>query len=508
MRFPTALQYAESLSNHASLLRTLGSLEPTIAQDGELQFSSGNFGCVFQVRYAESSKALKCFTREQRGRLVAYRLIAEHLTNSSSPYIIDYSFLEQEILVFDQWGDSSYYPTLLMEWVDGQTLTLLIDKLASHDDRDALKELSAKFDAMALWLLEQPFAHGDLKPDNIMVRNNGQMVLIDYDGVFTPEMSGERARENGTPGFQHPLRSADRFDKHIDDYSIALISITLRAIAADPTIWRENHGGDGIILQPSQIISGISACYNRISSTELGQTSLFKSLCRDDPNFDDLRELILESSPSGLEKQQAAPPREVASPNDDGLYSFKSNGLFGYINSSFKTAIEPSFEKAEEFSDGLAAIKHQGMWGYIDTSGRLVIPCLYQKAASFSEGLSAVSFAGKWGYIDKMGRSVSGFKFDDAWSFSEGVGLIRRGEKYGYIGSNGRMNIAARYQFAQSFSEGSACVMLEGKWGYIGHNGRWIYPPEYDYAKSCRNGQAYVERGDRSFVLDFVNTYK
>lgn len=86
---------------------------------------------------------------------------------------------------------------------------------------------------MAAELLAQPWAHGDLKPSNIMFTPSGTLRLIDYDGAFVPERAGEPAAETGTPACNHPLRG-DRYDKHIDDYPIALIAASLRALAADP----------------------------------------------------------------------------------------------------------------------------------------------------------------------------------------------------------------------------------------------------------------------------------
>ena len=41
-----------------------------------------------------------------------------------------------------------------------------------------------QFSRLAMWLMSQPFAHGDLKPDNILVTDNGTLVLVDYDGMF------------------------------------------------------------------------------------------------------------------------------------------------------------------------------------------------------------------------------------------------------------------------------------------------------------------------------------
>ena len=41
--------------------------------------------------------------------------------------------------------------------------------------------------------MNQPFAHGDLKPDNILVRDDGSLVLVDYDGMYVPAMQGQKA---------------------------------------------------------------------------------------------------------------------------------------------------------------------------------------------------------------------------------------------------------------------------------------------------------------------------
>ena len=54
---------------------------------------------------------------------------------------------------------------------------------------------------LAMWLLPQPFAHGDLKPDNILVQADGSLTLVDYDGMYVPAMQGQKSRELGSPDF-------------------------------------------------------------------------------------------------------------------------------------------------------------------------------------------------------------------------------------------------------------------------------------------------------------------
>ena len=89
---------------------------------------------------------------------------------------------------------------------------------------------------MGSWLLSQEFAHGDLKPDNIIVREDGQLVLVDYDGMFVPAMRGQKSRELGSVDYRHPLRTEDLFDGSIDDFSIASIALSLKAISLNPEL--------------------------------------------------------------------------------------------------------------------------------------------------------------------------------------------------------------------------------------------------------------------------------
>ncbi|MFQ8806413.1 MAG: hypothetical protein ACLR8Y_16630 [Alistipes indistinctus] len=63
--------------------------------------------------------------------------------------------------------------------------------------------LAGRFDRMALWLLLQPYAHGDIKPDNILVEPSGELRLIDLDGMFLPQFAGERSVVLGSPTCQH-----------------------------------------------------------------------------------------------------------------------------------------------------------------------------------------------------------------------------------------------------------------------------------------------------------------
>ena len=115
-----------------------------------------------------------------------------------------------------------------MEWVEGQTLDKFIRKIINNEQ--ALWKLTSNFRQLAIWLLNQPFAHGDLKPDNILVKDNCSLVLVDYDGMFVPAMKGQKAREMGSPDFRNPSRTEDDFDKNIDTFPIVSVLLSLELL--------------------------------------------------------------------------------------------------------------------------------------------------------------------------------------------------------------------------------------------------------------------------------------
>ena len=235
MQYPLISEYVKAIQDAGDNLEELAHLTPVQDDHGEPYRSSGAFAVVFKMQDKSSGKyyALKCFTEEQQGRADAYRQIADELDLLDSPYITSVKYMEKELFV-DSQCEEDEFPVLLMDWVDGETMEAYI--AANYRNQSAMSMLSYRFGKMAAWLRTQSFSHGDIKPDNIIVRPDGSLTLVDYDGMFVPSMKGSQSPTIGTRDFSHPLRTVDDFDETIDDFSLASIALSLKAISMKSTL--------------------------------------------------------------------------------------------------------------------------------------------------------------------------------------------------------------------------------------------------------------------------------
>ena len=253
MQYPLISEYMASIREAKDNLDKLSHLVPVLDKYGEPYRSSGAFAVVFKMKDEQTGKcyALKCFTEEQEGRAEAYRQIAEELEFVDSSYITSVKYIEKELFVDSNCEDEEF-PVLLMDWIEGETMETYV--AANYTDTHAMSMLCYRFCKMAAWLRSQSFAHGDIKPDNIMVRPDGTLTLVDYDGMFVPAMKGQKSPTIGTKDFSHPLRTIDDFDETIDDFALASIALSLKAISLDSSLLNTYGASDRLLFSAADYL--------------------------------------------------------------------------------------------------------------------------------------------------------------------------------------------------------------------------------------------------------------
>lgn len=243
MNYPLISEYIEAVRYSEDNFDKLKNLRPVLDHNGNPVMSSGNFSVVFKMKDETTEKcyAIKCFTREQEERDERYKAIVEELKNVNSKYFVSVNYIEKELFVNTLQSDEKEFPVVLMDWVEGITLDEYINNNINNSYE--LNLLSYYFCRLGKWLLSQPFAHGDLKPANIIVREDKSLVIVDYDGMFVPSLKGKNALEIGSPDYQHPMRSIQTYNRNIDDFSISVIALSLKAIALNASLYSPKTNG-------------------------------------------------------------------------------------------------------------------------------------------------------------------------------------------------------------------------------------------------------------------------
>lgn len=463
---PTISDYLDTFNNPYGCFRTLGEPEPQTNARGEIIFYAGNNSAIFPAEIEQGKISLKCYIKNG----LYTNEIYSYLSHVDDPLLTPIRLLKEEIFVYDVFGNGSYHDIVCAEWVNGITLETALRR-AARNDGFTYSELSAAFERMALQLLDREWAHGDLKPENIIVRPDGTLRLIDYDAMFIPELSGRRTLEIGTPPYQHPLRDETMFDKHLDDYAVALIAVSLRALALEPTLYGRYNRADNIIIYPSDIFGGGSEAYEEMLRLfarrgDHASYDLALSLQAGSIQIINLRESLRPHRviyPSvGKPAMKAAEKSPTYNKNNSCPKLFSENGRWGFRDHTGRNIIPPVYEDAYEFSEGAALVRIDGIWQFLDTAGNMILDCSqYDSVKPFSEGYTPVRAAGKWGYLAMDGRIAIEPAFDMAGIFHEGLAVVRVGGKYGYIDRDGGIVIPPVYEYATGFRNGRAEVKLK-----------------------------------------------
>jgi hypothetical protein len=258
---PRVTDYVRTLENPHGVFRTLGEVAVDRNVYGEVELHSGNNSVIFTYMSGIGKRFLKCYTRHNPYLREIYGYI-ERVRPQILPRV---RLLPAELYVATLAGEARWVDVVEGEWTEGTTLERAIARTVKTDNRERLSELAISFDTLCRRLLAEEWAHGDLKPENIVVASDGAMTPIDCDAVWIPELAGLQACELGTPAYRHPARDESWFDKHIDDYSMMLISASLWTLALDPTLWARHNTSDNIIFHPAELLAGHSAAFAEVS---------------------------------------------------------------------------------------------------------------------------------------------------------------------------------------------------------------------------------------------------
>jgi hypothetical protein len=278
MTWPRATDYHEAMQNPGLVFRDddLRRGQPALNALGLPQPRSGNFADVYEIRGPGQSWAVKCFTRAVPDLERRYQAVSDFLKRANLSVMVEFRYLNDGIRVAGRW-----YPVLKMRWIEGFTLNEFVQ---SHlDQPQALLKLASMWQRLAEGLRAAGLAHGDLQHGNVLLVPGSQapklaIRLIDYDGMFVPELAGEPSGEVGHPNYQHPERlRAGTYDAEVDRFPHLVVGTALRALAEHGRgLWDRYDNGDNLLFRETDFAApGSSPLFQELwHSSEPGLRNL------------------------------------------------------------------------------------------------------------------------------------------------------------------------------------------------------------------------------------------
>jgi hypothetical protein len=217
-------------------------LGPTLAR--------GSSAVVFQATVAGSPRAVRCYIRNDASSRDRYSALGAYLASHDlSPYVSGTTWLDSAIRV-----KGETWPVLQMGWIDGRTLNEYVDFLVAGANAAALATLAARWREMVALLQESDFAHGDLQHGNVLVDQDGQLRLVDFDGVWIPQLAGAAPpTEYGHPNYQRP--GLHQWGRWLDTFSALVIYLSLVALSKDPSLWLALYNSKNLLFQKNDFFA-------------------------------------------------------------------------------------------------------------------------------------------------------------------------------------------------------------------------------------------------------------
>lgn len=191
---------------------------------------SGGYAVVFPFDVEGTTWAFRCWSAELSNVGARLKKISLTLKKIELPYFCEFSYNPEGIVI-----NGVKQPTTRMKWIDGFTLK---DYLCNNcNNSKKIKFIADNFLTMCMQLHIHHIAHGDLQHGNIMVDNEGNLFLIDYDSLYVPTMTNEKDIIAGLPDYQHPCRHNNVFaTEKLDYFSELIIYTSILAISLKPSL--------------------------------------------------------------------------------------------------------------------------------------------------------------------------------------------------------------------------------------------------------------------------------
>ena len=262
-KWPRLVEYTAALQNTQVCFGggELSRCQVQVAARGLPIMYSGSFVAVYKISLDGKELAVRCFIHPVTDQHHRYAELGTFLSGAFLPYFVGFEFLENGIFVR---GDR--YPLLKMDWINGQRLDRFVSDALGDPER--IRILLGEWRELFRTLKNLGIAHNEIQHGNVIIQDNGDIRLVDYDAVYLPSNKGQYSPEAGHRNYQHPLRKAIDFNEDIDNFPALVIFLSLLAVSVNPSLWERFHHDANLILNEKDYKDPVnSECFRALKGS-------------------------------------------------------------------------------------------------------------------------------------------------------------------------------------------------------------------------------------------------
>ncbi|MGW4394816.1 hypothetical protein ACWEHA_05945 [Amycolatopsis nivea] len=203
--------------------------------------ASGGFALTYLFTVDGQKVAVRCFHKQGNHLEERYHQISRFVSlHPELSFLIPVDYVPHGIEV-----NGARYPIVKMPWADGYQLDHWVEDHLREPA--ALTAVGREVAKAATQLRAAGAAHGDFQHGNILIDDDNAVRLIDYDGMYLPELRRYGASERGHRNYQHPSRQ-NSYNADLDKFAAATIELSLEALAHAPSLWSRFHTDDHLLF--------------------------------------------------------------------------------------------------------------------------------------------------------------------------------------------------------------------------------------------------------------------